>query len=259
VTTRDATVPGTPCWADLWTSDVEGSRRFYAEVVGWTALEPNPQFGGYFNFERDGSWIAGGMGDMGDMKADNTWKAYLATDDMAKTLATAEQAGAHVVVPGMAVADLGVQGVIVDPTGASIGLWQAGTWPGFSVVEEAGAASWFELHTRDYASAIDFYRTLFDYEIVTVSDSEQFRYSTLRLAGSDADIAGICDDSGNLPEGATPYWAIYWDVPDVDAAASKAEELGAKVTMAPATTPYGRISWLVDPAGATFALRNTTA
>ncbi len=25
---------GAPCWVDLWTSDVEGSRRFYGRVFG---------------------------------------------------------------------------------------------------------------------------------------------------------------------------------------------------------------------------------
>ena len=32
--TRDSAPVGSPCWADLWTSDVEGSRRFYGESVG---------------------------------------------------------------------------------------------------------------------------------------------------------------------------------------------------------------------------------
>jgi uncharacterized protein len=259
VTTRDATIPGTPCWADLWTSDVEGSRRFYREVLGWTPLEPDPDFGGYFNFARDGVWTAGCMGDMGDIKANDTWKPYLATDDLAKTAAAAEAAGATVTVPGMAVADLGVQGVLVDPAGASIGVWQAGSWPGFSVVEEPGAPSWFELHTRDYVGAIDFYRTVFGYEVVTASDTDEFRYSTFRRPGETVDLAGVCDDSGNLPEGTPAYWAIYWDVADVDAAVATVKDQGGQVQMGPQDTPYGRIAWVTDPSGAVFMLRNTGA
>ena len=45
--TRDRAPLGAPCWADLWTSDVEGSRAFYSEVFGWEAQEPSPEFGGY--------------------------------------------------------------------------------------------------------------------------------------------------------------------------------------------------------------------
>jgi predicted enzyme related to lactoylglutathione lyase len=74
MTTRDHALIGAPCWADLWTSEVEGSRRFYAELFGWEALAPNADFGGYFMFTRDGAPVAGAMGDMGDMRANNTWK-----------------------------------------------------------------------------------------------------------------------------------------------------------------------------------------
>jgi predicted enzyme related to lactoylglutathione lyase len=52
--TRDSAPLGSPCWADLWTSDVEGSRRFYGELFGWEAQEPSPEFGGYFMFTREG-------------------------------------------------------------------------------------------------------------------------------------------------------------------------------------------------------------
>jgi uncharacterized protein len=45
--TRDHAPTGAPCWADLWTSDVDGSRLFYTEVFGWKAEEPDPTHGGY--------------------------------------------------------------------------------------------------------------------------------------------------------------------------------------------------------------------
>ena len=64
--TRDSAPVGSPCWADLWTSDVEGSRTFYSELFGWEAQEPSPEFGGYFMFTRDGVPVAGAMGDMGE-------------------------------------------------------------------------------------------------------------------------------------------------------------------------------------------------
>lgn len=259
MTTRDATVPGTPCWADLWTSDVAGTRRFYCELFGWEALDPDPSYGGYFNFSRRGTWIAGCMGDMGDMQATDTWKPYLSTADMAKTMDAAEAAGARIVLRGEPVGDLGVQGVLVDPTGAVIGLWQPGTWSGFSVLEEHGAPSWFELHTRDHAGAVAFYRDVFDFEIGTVGDSAQFRYSTLRRPGADDDLAGVCDDDGVLPEDQAAHWAIYWEVDDVDAAAARVEELGGTVHSGARATPYGRIAVVSDPTGAPFMLRTGDA
>ena len=84
--TRDSAPIGSPCWADLWTSDVADSRKFYGDLFGWEAQEPSPEFGGYFMFTRNGVPTAGGMGDMGEMAANNSWKIYLHTDDIAKTL-----------------------------------------------------------------------------------------------------------------------------------------------------------------------------
>ena len=87
MSTRDQAPVGAPCWTDLWTSDVEGSRRFYRELFGWESGDPDPQFGGYFMFHRNGIPVAGGMGGMADMPAQDVWKVFLNTDDMGKTLA----------------------------------------------------------------------------------------------------------------------------------------------------------------------------
>ena len=119
--TRTHAPAGSPCWADLWTSDVEGSRRFYGELFGWEADEPDPEFGGYFIFNREAVPVAGCMGDMGDMAANNTWKIYLDTGDITKTVELAEAAGAQIVAPPTAVGDLGMQAVLIDPIGASVG------------------------------------------------------------------------------------------------------------------------------------------
>ena len=87
MTTRTAAPAGSPCWTDLWTSDIAGSRAFYPALFGWEAGEPSPEFGGYFMFTRDGIPVAGAMGDMGDLSADNSWKIHLATGDIDATVA----------------------------------------------------------------------------------------------------------------------------------------------------------------------------
>jgi hypothetical protein len=257
MTTRTSAPIGSPCWADLWTSDVEGSRKFYAELFGWEALEPSPEFGGYFMFTRDGAPVAGAMGDMAGMKADNSWKIYLATDDMSKTLEAAQAAGAQVVAPAMMVADLGTQAVLIDPTGAVLAAWQPGTFPGFSVLGEHGAPSWFELLTRDYATAVAFYRSAFRWETNTVSDADDFCYTVMRNPTGDGELAGIGDASAFLPAGVPSYWSVYWEVDDVDATVARAQALGGSVLAAAEDSPYGRLATVADPAGAQFKLRST--
>ena len=256
MTTRTATPAGAPCWADLWTSDVEGSRTFYSTLFGWQALAPAPEFGGYFMFARQGAETAGAMGSMGEMEADDTWKPYFCTDDMDATLKKAEAAGATVQSGAMAVADLGTQAVLTDPTGAVFGLWQPGTFSGFSVIAEHGAPSWFELLTRDHARALDFYRAVFGYEVATISDTDEIRYFTFRNPGSDEDFGGIGESRSWLAADADAHWAVFWHVDDTDAAVAQVTALGGVVVNGPEATPFGRLATVKDPAGAEFKLRS---
>lgn len=252
---RASAPPGSPCWADLWTSDVEASRRFYSDLLGWEAQEPSPEFGGYFMFTRNGVPVAGAMGDMGDMRANNTWKIYLHTGDIAKTLQAAAAAGAVLIAPAMPVADLGTQAVLVDPTGAHLGAWQPGTFPGFTVVGEHGAPSWFELHTSDYGSAVEFYRSVFGWETRTIGDSDEIRYTAMRGPGGEGELAGIMDAAAFLPAGVPSHWSIYWEVDDAEGTVARVKTLGGSVVMDVEDTPYGRLATVADPSGAQFKLR----
>ena len=253
--TRTTAPTGAPCWADLWTSDVEGSRAFYGGLFGWVADAPDPAFGGYFIFNRDGVPVVGAMGDMGDLPANNTWKVYLATGDIAATVEAAEAGGAQVTLPPMPVGELGLQAVLDDPTGATVGAWEAREFPGFTVLDEHGAPSWFELHTRDFASAVAFYETVFAWETVAVSDSDEFRYSTMRGPRGEGELAGIMDASTSLPDGAPAMWTLYFEVDDADASVVQVVALGGAVLAGPEDTPYGRIATVADPSGAQFRLR----
>ncbi|HEX8803640.1 MAG TPA: VOC family protein, partial [Acidimicrobiales bacterium] len=162
MTHRETTEPGAPCWIEIMTSDQEGARAFYGDLFGWTSTEPQEEFGGYLNFAKDGRLVAGCMGKTPDMAdGPDVWSVYVATED-AKAVADAAAAhGGQVIAPPMQVADLGTMAVVADPAGAVIGAWQPGTHPGFGVVQEPGAPGWFELHTRDYETSVDFHRQVF--------------------------------------------------------------------------------------------------
>ena len=256
MTNENGPTVGTPCWADLWTSDLEGSRRFYSELFGWVAQAPDPNFGGYFMFTRDGVPVAGGMGDMEDAPADNTWKVYFAVDDLEQRLAAGTAQGARAHFPPMAVADMGVQAVASDPTGAVFGLWQPGTFTGFHVSDDHGSPNWFELSTRDYAKAQAFYTTMLGYTYDTAIDTPEMKYSTVPGEGETL-VCGLMDASAFLPEGVPAHWSIYWSVDSADKALERVEALGGTVVLPAETTPYGRLATATDPAGAQFKLRET--
>jgi len=110
------------------------------------------------------------------------------------------------------------------PGGASLGVWQAGTHGGFTVLDEPGAPSWFELHTRDYDAVLAFYRDVLGWQTTTMADAPDFRY-TVAVAGGEQ-LAGVMDGSGFLPEGAPSQWAVYVNVDDGDATLAQAVALG---------------------------------
>jgi len=133
-------------------------------------------------------------------------------------------------------------------------------FPGFQVLEEHGAPSWFELYARDYAAAVSFYQTVFRLEARSVADGDEFRYTTLRAEGSDVELAGIMDARTFLGEGVPSHWTTYWEVDDVDASVAKVRTLGGSVITDAADSPYGRIAAVADPiepcSGCVPVLRN---
>jgi uncharacterized protein len=241
---------GGPCWIDLMTSDVDRSRAFYTELFGWTAAEPNEEFGGYFMFLSGDAPVGGGMS-RGDEPGIDTWSVYLATDDIAKTTELAATEGGQVLLQSMAVADLGSMAMVVDPAGASIGSWQPGTFQGFSTIAEIGYPSWFELHTSDYGGSLAFYRAVFGWDTQVVSDVADFKYTV--VVDGEQQLAGVMEDS-SLPTGVAARWDVYFGVDDTDVMLAKAVELGGAIVMPGMDTPYGRLAVATDTTGAAFSL-----
>ncbi len=248
---------GAPCWVDLMTSDTEASREFYSQLFGWEAEEPADEFGGYFNFTKDAIRLAGCMASQPDSRLPDVWSIYLASDDAGKTVDLAIARGGGVHVQEMVVGDLGSMAMVSDPGGAVIGIWQPGLHRGFGITGKPGSPSWFELHTRDYQAAVDFYRDVFGWDTHVVSDTPQFHYTTLKHG--ERWLAGIMDASGLLPDGVAAHWSVYFGVEDTDAALARTVELGGSILMAAEDTPYGRLAAAADPTGAQFKLVGANA
>jgi len=145
-------------------------------------------------------------------------------------------------------------GVVVDPTGAVIGMWQPGEHRG-GVVGTTGAPCHFELHTRDHAGALAFYEKVFGWSAATTSviDTPELRYAVLEVA--DGENAGIMDAGSFMPEGMPAHWDVYFAVDDIDAALARVSELGGAVVQPAEATPYGRLAVAADSTGAIFRLR----
>ena len=247
------TLTGAPCWIDLMSSDTDRARSFYADLLGWTAEAPNEAFGGYASFTLDGGKVAGLMANT--TGEPDFWTVYLRVDDAEKTIRLATEHGGVSFMDAQPVGSLGVMGMLADPSGASIGLWQPGEHTGIERSGVAGAPAWFELHTRGYDDVLPWYRDVFGWDVSTMADEPGFRYSTLGSGESQA--AGVMDASifGDGPS----LWTVYFQVDDADAAFARALSLGATEVLPVEDTPYGRLAELLDPTGARFKLQQPPA
>jgi predicted enzyme related to lactoylglutathione lyase len=260
---RDSTTIGAPCWIDLFTSDPQRSQDFYSRLFGWTAESAGEEYGGYINFSKDGQLIAGCMKNDGESGMPDVWSVYLSTDDAQTTADAAAANDGQVLVAAMQVMDLGSMAVLADTGGATIGAWQPGTHHGFGTrsvgqalrgepLGEPGTPNWFELHARDYDATVRFYRDVFKWDTHVMSDTPEFRYTT--LGEGDSQLAGIMDASGFLPDGVPVNWQIYFGVDDADAALAEVVSLGGSVVQPAEDSPFGRLAQAADPTGALFKI-----
>lgn len=241
---------GTPIWVDLGTPDVAAARRFYREVMGWDSEEGDPQFGGYTLFRTGGKNVAG-VGPLMNPGQPPAWTTYIKSDDANATAAKVSAAGGQVVMEPMDVSDLGRMVILMDPSGAALGVWQPGQHPGAEVFNVPGAMSWNELSSRDTEVVKPFYKAVFGWDAKTQGEGAQ-TYTEWQLGGRS--IAGMMAMPDMVPAAVPSYWLTYFAVADCKGTVEKAQQAGGQVVVQPMDIPQGTFAVLTDPAGATFAV-----
>lgn len=106
---------------ELTTTDLDAAKKFYAEVFAWK-LNDVPAMN-YTMIDVAGG-TGGGMQSRPMPDAPTGWMPYVEVDDVNATIATAEQAGAVVMLPFQDIGEMGAIGVFQDPNGHVIGVWQ---------------------------------------------------------------------------------------------------------------------------------------
>lgn len=253
MTFSDEPLTGKFVWYDLVTEDLDASKRFYAELFGWTFEEARGRGGRPYVAARDGDTFVAGLLEIeprADGRNQSRWLPYVSVDDVDEAVA-ASVAGGATVAAGARNVPLGRVAVIIDPEGAVVGLARSGvgdpddrtTRPG------PGRTVWTELLANDPDRAAAFYRSLASY---SVREIERRGGEYTILASDGADRAGILKKPS--PEFAST-WLTHFGVADPGASAEQVKKLGGTVLLPPSPDfRDGTMAVVTDPAGAVLVL-----
>jgi uncharacterized protein len=228
---RDSYAPGTFCWAELGTTDVEAATAFYGEVFGWEVEGTR--------FRLDGSDVAGL-----EAADEARWRSRLSVEDVDALAERVRELGGEVLAEPLDVEAAGRLAAVADPTGAAVDLWQPREMPGAARVNDAGYMCWNELASPDPGRARDFYAELLGWEV----EPEETGYGVIRRDG--AVNGGIRPQQDGEPT----HWLVYFTVESCDDAVAAVRAGGGSVIAGPLDTAMGRVAAVRDPQGAPFAV-----
>jgi hypothetical protein len=238
-------------WNDLLTDNVETAKDFYGQLFGWTFT----QLGRYTVVQSEGRNIAG----MVELKANPEkpsaarWLCTLSVDDVDAAVAIVRDEGGEINDGPLELLNRGRGAVVRDPQGAQLILLHAKD--GDPEDQEPAMMSWLwhELWSNNAEASLAFYQKLAGYDYENYAD-ETTDY--LILVREDHWRAGIrFIDNSELEM----RWVPVVRVPDTEAVAKQAEQLGGEVRVAPRPTESGSVALLIDPSGAPVIIQSWTA
>jgi predicted enzyme related to lactoylglutathione lyase len=104
-------------WFELGTTDVEGAKKFYSELLGWDFISMAPEMGNYDVINLNGVGI-GGVYPKQDKASTSMWRNVIAVDDVDAAVEKAQQLGGTIIVPITDIPTVGRSCMIQDPQGA---------------------------------------------------------------------------------------------------------------------------------------------
>lgn len=123
------TTQGIFSWYELMTTDIEGAKKFYGEVLGWDFETSNDSGMEYTLVKVEGKEVAG-MFDRKYAMAPNKemipphWGNYVTVTEIESTVAKVSENGGNIIVPPTQIPKVGKFSVIQDPQGAVISFME---------------------------------------------------------------------------------------------------------------------------------------
>jgi uncharacterized protein len=121
--TEKKSMPNAFVHVELNTTDVEKAKAFYGKLFEWK-LEDVPMEGMNYTMIDVGKGTGGGIMKHPVPGAPSAWLAYVQVDDIAAATAKARSLGANIMKDVTEVPGMGWLSILIDPTGAALGLWK---------------------------------------------------------------------------------------------------------------------------------------
>ena len=109
---------------ELATNDLDKAKSFYRSLFDWKLNDMDMGGGMSYTLIEVGEGTGGGMMKHPMPGAPSAWLAYVNVDNIVAATAAAASLGATVFREVTEVPNAGSFSIIVDPTGAMLGLWQ---------------------------------------------------------------------------------------------------------------------------------------
>jgi uncharacterized protein len=109
---------------ELASTDIDKAKSFYRSLFAWELKDENMGGGMIYTMINVGEGTGGGMMKHPVPGAPSAWLPYVLVDDLAAATAKAKSLGATVARDVTEVPNAGSFSIIIDPTGAHLGLWQ---------------------------------------------------------------------------------------------------------------------------------------
>jgi len=132
---KEDKTPGKFCWHELITNDVEGTKKFYTGMFGWTTedMDMGPMV--YTMFKNGEEYVGGMMEinpEMAEMGVKPHVMSYITVEDIGAAVEKAKGLGAHV-CKDVTELPMGKFAIITDPAGICFSFWE------FGCAEDAGS------------------------------------------------------------------------------------------------------------------------
>jgi predicted enzyme related to lactoylglutathione lyase len=109
---------------ELNTTDVDKAKAFYGKLFEWTLEDVPMGPGGSYTMIKVGQGTGGGMVKHPVPGAPSAWLAYVQVEEIKAATEKARSLGATIMQDVVEVPGMGWLSILIDPTGAALGLWQ---------------------------------------------------------------------------------------------------------------------------------------